>query len=149
LFYISFLLSNRFINYVGGFVIPSGDDIFETLDAFRISPGALEELYNNGQLPRHRKGEWFVKFVPWSWIERLSETPGKTWLVGLMLWRIAGVKRKRTIVFNVHHQKYKLHPKTIHRALRRMEAIGLISVRRGKGKCPRVTLLDTLPIKER
>src|SRR5947207_3659007 len=35
--------------------------------------------------------------VPWGWIIRASELPGKALIVGLCLWRLSGAMGKRTV----------------------------------------------------
>ena len=92
--------------------------------------------------PRHKAGEWFLKGpIPGPWLERAAALPGKTLHVGLALWYAAGLKNRRTVTLS--HKvlaRFGVGRDAGRRALDRMAKAGLVSVDRGPGRCPRVTI---------
>lgn len=94
--------------------------------------------------PRHKPGEAFLKGpIPWSWIEQASRLPGKALAVALLLWRVAGCERKRTVRFRLSQTvPFGCHPDTARRGLVALESANLVSVRYIPGRCLEVTLLD-------
>ena len=95
-------------------------------------------------LPRHQQGELFLKGpIPWQWLERAAQLPGKTLHVAITLWQRAGMGKSNRL---------KLSTKVLdgmgvdryakRRALTALEGAGLVSVERHHGKNPIVTLLE-------
>jgi hypothetical protein len=80
------------------------------------------------------------------WFDRACVLPGKALAVGLILWRLAKLKRANTFVLtqaslNQHRiSRWEKYP-----ALKALEKAGLISVRTRASKNPEVTLLDPQP----
>jgi hypothetical protein len=100
--------------------------------ALRLSPGAVPPPARPVRPPRHRPGEWFLRGpVPWPWLEAAARLPGKALALSLCLWREAGRRRCRTV---------KLSP--ARRALRSLEAAGLVVIDRQPGRGLAVTIVD-------
>ncbi len=95
-------------------------------------------------IPRHRKGEHFLKGpVPLNWLAQAARCGGKALSVAIILWYRAGLKRSPTVkVPRWTADKFDLrrHAKT--RGLKALEQAGLVRVKRQQGCSPEVTLLD-------
>ena len=95
-------------------------------------------------LPRHKKGEHFLKGpVPLIWLGRAACCGGKALQVALILWYRAGLQKSSTV--KVPGWTAKLfgldrHAKT--RGLKALEEAGLVSITRRQGCSPQVTLLE-------
>ena len=76
------------------------------------------------------------------WLALAAELRGQALAVGLALWFERGcAKREEIIVSHGLLSQLNVSPKAGSRALRALEAAGLVSVQRHAGRCPRVTLL--------
>jgi len=96
--------------------------------------------------PRHRPGEWFLRGpVPWPWLERAARLPGKALALALVLWREAGRTSCRTVKVSLGRLTLAVSEQGGRRALRRLEAAGVVSVRRRPGNGLEVTIRDTPP----
>jgi hypothetical protein len=81
--------------------------------------------------------------VPMGWLYSAGSLPGKTLHVSLLLWHEVGCHKSRTIRFHISKaRRYGIHLDSARRALKALEAGGLISVRRIPGQCSEVTILD-------
>jgi DNA-binding MarR family transcriptional regulator len=83
--------------------------------------------------------------IPWSWIEQASRLSGKSLAVGLCLWRLASATKFKTVKLSnseVAALGIDRHAKT--RALKKLEAAGLIEVIHHRGRFPRVTILNAV-----
>ena len=94
--------------------------------------------------PRHRPGERFLQGpIPLPWLERAGKLPGKTLHVALTVWFRAGVARKRNVRLSyVDLAGLGCKPEAGRRALRALEAAGLVKVDRASGRSPEVTILE-------
>lgn len=90
-----------------------------------------------------KKGGGFIKGpLPLPWLQAVMQLPGKTLHLALAVWYLAGLNRRT--------DNLMLSPKVVHSfglsrdaqydGLHRLEAQGLILVRRQPGQAPRVTL---------
>ena len=85
--------------------------------------------------------------VPWSWIVVAARLPGKALIIGLCIWRLAGLKRSRTVVLgNGDLHAFAVDRTAKSRALTALESAGLIDIARRPGGLPIITLLDTMPL---
>src|SRR5262245_22473288 len=88
--------------------------------------------------------------VPWSWIVRAARLPGASLPVSLCLWRLAGATHSMTIKLSneeVAALGVDRHAKS--RALKHLEAAGLVTVEHHRGRFPRVTVISAhLPAAE-
>jgi hypothetical protein len=94
--------------------------------------------------PRHRPGEAFLKGpVPWPWLAAAARLPGKALQVSLLLWKVAGCRKSRTVPFCLGRgAEVGVTQKSARLALRALETAGLVAVVRKPGRGLEVTLLD-------
>jgi hypothetical protein len=96
------------------------------------------------RLPRHRKGERFLKGpVPWPWLQWAARLPGKALHVGVALWQLAGMANTTTVKLSLSWLETELGAQRDagRRALGALEGAGLVEVVRHPGRCPVVTIL--------
>jgi hypothetical protein len=120
--------------------MPVADDFdpsrWESADGLPTATGAR-------RVDRRRAVRFLKGPVPWPWLQRAMALPGKALAVGLMLWKEAGCEGKRTVHFCLARAAADGVPlTTARRAMRRLEAAGLVVVRRKPGSGLDVTLLD-------
>jgi hypothetical protein len=115
-------------------------------EALRLAGDGREALLQNPpkRLPRHRPGEAFLKGpVPWSWLTTAARLPGKALHMGVLLWQEAGCRKSRAVRLCLSFgAKVGVPLTSARRALRRLEAAGLVSVEYLPGQALRVTLLE-------
>ena len=94
--------------------------------------------------PRHRPRERFLKGpIPWAWLDRAGRLPGKALAVGLVLWQLAGMTRKRTIrVCLSSLRSLGLNEDSARRGIKVLERANLIEVRSRPGRGLDVILLE-------
>jgi hypothetical protein len=116
-------------------------------EALRLPGEALEALGRRTpkRPPRHRPGEAFLKGpVPWCWLTAAARLPGKALQVSLLLWKEAGCRKSRCVPFCLAHgAALNVSAPAARRALRRLEAAGLVRVEQVPGRALQVTLRDT------
>lgn len=113
--------------------VPSGEHLSEaSLKRRRNQEGRRSEEFLCGPVP-----------MPWLTLAmRLSG--GSPIKVGLLLWFRSGILRRRTDIPLSRKllDRAGLPPRTAHDALRQLEKARLVNVSRGRGRCPRVDILD-------
>jgi len=94
--------------------------------------------------PRHKPGEKFLKGpVPWDWIARAAQQPGKALHVAIALWFMAGIKRARTVALpGLALRVLGVSRYAGYRALAALDEAGLVAVARHPGRNPVVTILE-------
>ena len=99
------------------------------------------------RLPRHNKGEGFLKGpIPLGWLEVASRLPGKSLHAGLALWYAAGLTRSASVpLSNISGIRFGLDRNAKYRALLWLEGAGLVRVERKLGRAPVVTILAPEP----
>ncbi len=116
----------------------------EDIDPKKLTlPLVSKHVYkDNKTLPRHKKGEKFLKGpIPWDWLSMASKQPGKALHIGNALWFIAGIKNERTIALSGKIIKdMGIKRNAAYRGLTALEEVGLISVSRHRGRCPVITI---------
>jgi hypothetical protein len=92
-------------------------------------------------LPRPEK---FLKGpIPWPWLCAAAAQGGKCLQVGLCLWRLSGAKKSPTVrLSNLEVEELGVDRYAKSRALKKLEAVGLVSVKRRRGAYPVVTILE-------
>src|SRR4051812_619934 len=101
------------------------------------------------KLPRHRHGEWFLCGpIPWTWLEKAACLTGKALHLSLVLWREGGRRHCRTVKVSLNRVGLGMSEYAARRALRSLEAAGLVSVLRKPGRGLEVTILEA-PAAER
>ncbi len=95
--------------------------------------------------PKHKPGEKFLKGpVPWNWIAKAAQLPGKAIQVGIVIWFLAGIKNSRTVpLSNKVLRDLEVSRHSQYRGLKALEKGGLVSVTRHAGRNPVVTILDS------
>lgn len=118
----------------------SDADSFD-LEAVR---GECTALPASTRPPRHKGKEPFLAGpIPWRWIVSAGQLPGCALHVGIVLWREATMKRKRTVRFcSSHLSDFRKSADTARRGLHALEAAKLVSVKYLPGRCLDVTILD-------
>ena len=99
------------------------------LDELRLPPNTGFTTTGKAprKAPRPRAGGRFLKGpVPWPWLQRAMQLPGKALAVGLMLWLQHGLTGRRTVHFCLAHAVADGIPTTTaRRAIRELERAGL------------------------
>jgi hypothetical protein len=107
----------------------------------------LEDLQNrqSKKPPRHRRGEQFLKGpIPWRWLRQAMQLDGKALHIALLLWKEVGIRRNRTIRFNLSAAaETGIHRDTARRGLRALASAALVAVAHHPGRALEVTLLDS------
>lgn len=90
-----------------------------------------------GELRKFLKGP-----IPWDWIVRASGLPGAALAVGLCIWRLVGATRRSSVkLSNKECEPLGISRYAKSRALKTLEAAGLISVEHRRGRFPRIELM--------
>ena len=115
------------------------------LDHFRMQSGddlVSKSGPNRRRLPRHRKGEWFLKGpIPGLWLSAVAKLPGKALHVALAVWCESQIRKSTTVTLShTVASRFGVGRNTAARALSALESAGLIIVDRQSGRCPRVTI---------
>jgi DNA-binding transcriptional ArsR family regulator len=102
----------------------------------------IDALESATERLRAADGRFLKGPVPWTWIANAAALPGRTLLVGLCIWRLAGAKKSNTVFLgNSDLKPFGIGRTTKSRALRALERAGLIKIARHPGRFPMVTLL--------
>jgi hypothetical protein len=107
-------------------------------------PLDLATLPTRKRPPRPRKGQKFIWGpIPLEWLTSAASVSCSAVLVGLVIWHLAGLKKSREVRFQyARAAEFGLHRSTVYRALEQLAGAGLVTVDRGSGRCPVVTILD-------
>jgi hypothetical protein len=94
--------------------------------------------------PRQRLREPFLKGpIPWAWLDRAGQLPGKALATGLVVWRQAGLRRAKTIHLCLAQLcELGLNEDSARRGIRALERARLISVGRRPGRGLDITIND-------
>jgi hypothetical protein len=92
-------------------------------------------------------GEEFLRGpIPLVWLSRACRLSPKALAVGLALWFKAGMSKNSPEVVaspGLLKRFGVMARRTQYQALSNLERAGLVAVDRGRGRCPRVTILET------
>jgi len=115
----------------------------DTFDPKRLAIRSVTNIVASRRAPRLARGQRFLKGpIPWAWLMRAAELPGRALHTAVALWFLSGVTRSETVKLSGRplaelgvdrHAKY--------RALAALEGAGLVRVTRSPGRNPVVTLL--------
>ena len=98
------------------------------------------------KLPRHRPGEKFLKGpIPFNWLCRAAQLPGKSLQVALAIWFLAGLNKSATVRLGQSTLKemgVDRHSKA--RALTQLMNAKLISVQCESGCAHDITILSVV-----
>lgn len=69
------------------------------IEALRWNKGnPSTKVHGSKKLPRHKPGEHFLKGpIPWKWMTKAANLPGKAIHVGICVWYLAGMNRSATV----------------------------------------------------
>ena len=116
------------------------------VEALRLTDQDLDALVKNPSTrpPRHRPGEQFLKGpIPLAWLTAAGRLPHGALQVGVLLWFEAGRPRNRAVTFCLARgEAMGMSKQTTRRALRQLQAAGLVSIARKPGRGLQVTILD-------
>ena len=95
------------------------------------------------RLPCHRVGEKFLRGpIPWDWLALAGRQPGKGLQVGIALWQKAGCSKSAVVkLCQGKLGDLGLTDQACRRAVRRLEAVNLVSVKKMNGRGLQVTIL--------
>ena len=80
--------------------------------------------------------------VPLEWLQRAARLPGQSLAVGIVIWFLAGLNKAGTVrVTGQWVSSFGIDRHALYRALKWLEADGLVGVRRRAGSCPEVRLI--------
>jgi hypothetical protein len=97
-----------------------------------------------GEKSHTRQNHYLKGRVPWPWLVKAGRLPGKALAVGLMLWQRRKRFGQRVVRFSLARARAEGIPvMTAQRAIRALEAAGLVRVNRKPGRALKVTILDT------
>ncbi len=90
-----------------------------------------------------RPDTWFIKGpVPLWWIQRACQCGGKSLNLGMYIWFRYGCGETPIRMSPTRARRYGIGTRqTLHRALKTLEAAGLVRVDRRPGRCARVNLV--------
>jgi hypothetical protein len=86
---------------------------------------------------------FYIPTIPLWWYLIASSLPGKAYAVGCQIWFIYRVKNAGKFPVKLSRQWFSLFKfgrHTVQRALFNLEKAGLVTIRRGKGRAPLVTI---------
>ena len=116
----------------------------DTLEPSLLVLQGMTSAHPTRRALKFARGQRFLKGpIPWAWLMRAAELPGRGLHTTIALWFLSGLTKSSTVRLGGRpltelgvdrHSKY--------RSLRHLENAGLIRVTRMRGKNPTVTLLD-------
>lgn len=114
------------------------------------STEVIEETLSEASVNRRKQQEevraqLFLKGpIPLPWLIRARTCGLLSVVVGLLLWFVAGCRRRSTdlTVSSKQFQAFDLSRQTFSKGLKKLEDAGLVSVIRQPGKKPRITILE-------
>ena len=106
-----------------------------------------EQLTEGSKRRRRRKSKGqdsrFVRGpIPLPWLSRACCLGGKTGQVAWAIWYARGLNGEPVALTSTLLATFGVTPKTGRCVLQRLEAAGLVSVERRRGRCPRVSVLS-------
>jgi hypothetical protein len=93
--------------------------------------------------PSPYQGRFVRGPLPLIWLQEASKCPGKGLHVSIALWYLAGLTRSLDRLKCSYSllRDFGVNRHSAYRALRQLESANLVSIIRGHGRCPRVSLL--------
>ena len=114
------------------------------LTLYRVTRSGDTDLIGRRPPPRHGPHDRFLKGpIPWAWIVRAANLPGKTLHVSLTLWHKAFMLGCRTVKLSYSElDSMGCKRECARRALMHLENARLVSVKRHAGRSPVITILE-------
>lgn len=92
--------------------------------------------------PRHGPGEFFLRGpIPWVWLSRAAELPGRALAIAVVLWHYAGMTGTALVPLNLSSLPLKIDRSSASRGIVALERAGLVRVSRRPGRKLLVTLV--------
>ena len=114
------------------------------LDPAQIPDLDIPQRRVEPRVVRRRKKRQFIPPVPIEWFNQACVLPGKALAVGLILLRLAKLKKTNTVVLTqAALDQHGISRWEKYAALKALEKGGLISVRHRASRNPEITLLDS------
>lgn len=116
------------------------------LNRFRV-PATPATPTQSKRLPRHRKGEWFLKGpIPGEWLHLAAKLGGKALHVALAAWHEGELKKSRAVRLSRGKLLlFGVKPAAARRGLEALKEAGLIVVEQRRGCSPLVTIVEETP----
>ena len=115
-----------------------------TINEFRMTDVVTPEIKKKPTARKRQQGSFIRGPVPCEWLRRCWPLPKRAMALGLFLWHISGMEKKRTAL-KVRPKRVKkefgLSPKSVYRALHDLEKAELITCERKRGRCARVHIV--------
>lgn len=91
---------------------------------------------------RKRNGERFLRGpVPLVWLTQAARLTGKALTVGMAVWYLRGMRNADPVSLTpATWEQFGLDRFAVWRGLKQLEAAGLVTVERHRGRCPLVTI---------
>ena len=123
----------------------SGGDA--AIDPERLRLGtALPTTETMRRNPRLRRGRFLKGPVALEWLRTAGKLPGKALHVGVVIWYLSGLQSSRRLVLSQKEMlQFGVDRYARHRALRLLEAAGLVGVERAAGRLPVGTIIEVGP----
>jgi hypothetical protein len=108
---------------------------------FEVAANAME-MGATATVPRRIKGRFLKGPVPLVWLQTAAALPGKTLHIAIVLWYRAGLTGSMTVKLGSQDlEAMGVARDAKYSGLDRLQAAGLISIDRQRGRAPVVTLL--------
>jgi hypothetical protein len=105
----------------------------------------LEQLFQSQGLkitPRGPRPK-YIRTIPLAWAMKAAALPGKSLALGIVIWYLAGISKRHTIILsNKLRKEFGVKRNSGRRALKRLEDASLVRVERCGNKSPCVTILE-------
>lgn len=112
-------------------------------ELFRLPPTLSNLATPKQPPPRFCKKDFLKGPIPWGWLRRAAVLPGRSLIVGLIIWREAGIAKNMTVPLRpVRLRQCGVSQPAAGRAVRHLESATLVSVTRRPGCCLELTILD-------
>jgi hypothetical protein len=114
------------------------------LDELRLDPSSLIGAQRPGGFKRRLTGPFLAGPIPWGWQQVAAIQPGKALHVGIVIWRLAGLTRAKTVrLTQTAMDEFRVQRLSTYRAISALEKAGLIAVERHRGRCPIIAILES------
>ena len=127
---------------------PAENDIWDEIISAEHRVDDFFRIRNTGgemasELPgvAARLDHYFIPPLPWRLFRVLATLPGKAWVLYLVLWRLARIRKTTSLTVTstaLRGLRMNRHQKT--RGLQALETAGLLTVKRSLGRNPQVTM---------
>jgi hypothetical protein len=119
------------------------DPLLVDLSPLRLAPSSRPTSKRRGRRPAAEVSRLFLKGpIPLAWLARAAKLPGKGFHVGILLWFLKGLRRSSEVSLTSSWlATFGLQRVSVYRAVQALEASGLVTVQRQRGRAPIVRLV--------